>query len=303
MNEVVNVGIINMYKEKGWTSFDVVAKMRGILGIKKIGHTGTLDPEAEGVLPVCIGRATKVVELITEQTKVYRATCKLGMSTDTQDHTGQAVSEQEVDLNPEKVRQTLMTFKGEIEQIPPMYSALNHKGRKLYDLAREGMVVERKPRKITVYDIYDIEYALPELTFTVICSKGTYIRTICHDLGEKLGVGAHMNGLIRTRVGSFEIDQALSIDALKEVVAKGQLNQVLLQVDELFKDLKSVTVNKDFNHQLYSGNKIDMDQLLDQGILTDSSYRVYDEDSKFIGIYHVRLKEGVIQLKPTKLFI
>ena len=179
-------GIINVYKEKGYTSFDVVARMRGICGQKKIGHTGTLDPDAEGVLPVCLGKATKVCDMLTDSDKVYRAVMQLGIETDTQDLTGTVLSACEVPVLTEtEIRDVIRTFQGEIMQVPPMYSALKVNGKKLCDLARAGVTVERKARPVTIYEIRIERVELPEIELTVSCSKGTYIRTLCHDIGQK----------------------------------------------------------------------------------------------------------------------
>ena len=190
-------GIINVYKEKGYTSFDVVARMRGICGQKKIGHTGTLDPDAEGVLPVCLGKATKVCDMLTDSDKVYRAVMQLGIETDTQDLTGTVLSACEVPVLTEtEIRDVIRTFQGEIMQVPPMYSALKVNGKKLCDLARAGVTVERKARPVTIYEIRIERVELPEIELTVSCSKGTYIRTLCHDIGQKFGCGAAMKSLL-----------------------------------------------------------------------------------------------------------
>ena len=180
-------GIINVYKEKGYTSFDVVAKMRGIFGQKKIGHTGTLDPDAQGVLPVCLGKATKVCDLLTDKDKVYKATMLLGIQTDTLDISGKVCNKAMVNVTEQQVRDVISTFVGTIEQVPPMYSALKVNGKKLYELAREGKTIERKARKVSIYDITIDEICLPEVVMTVSCSKGTYIRSLCDDIGTKLG--------------------------------------------------------------------------------------------------------------------
>ena len=187
-------GIINVYKEIGFTSHDVVAKLRGILRTKKIGHTGTLDPNAEGVLPVCVGKATKLCEFLLEKSKTYRATMVLGKVTDTQDITGKVLAEKEVAVTKEQIVDTIESFIGGYDQIPPMYSALKVKGKKLYELARQGIEVERKPRFIMLDDIkiLDISEDLCHITIDVSCSKGTYIRTLCHDIGDRLGCGACM---------------------------------------------------------------------------------------------------------------
>ena len=197
-------GIINVYKEKGFTSHDVVAKLRGIVGQKKIGHTGTLDPDATGVLPVCLGKATKLCDLLTDKNKTYEAVLLLGKTTDTQDITGEVLEEKSTEaLTEEKVREAIEGFIGDYEQIPPMYSALKVNGKKLYELAREGKVIERKARPVKILDIQILEIDLPKVRMEVSCSKGTYIRTLCHDIGEKLGCGGCMESLIRTRVSTF----------------------------------------------------------------------------------------------------
>lgn len=186
-------GIINVYKEKGYTSHDVVAKMRGILRMKKIGHTGTLDPDAEGVLPVCLGKGTKLCDMLTDRSKTYRAVLLLGLETDTQDTTGAVLKESPVDVSEEEVRETVMGFVGHYDQIPPMYSALKVGGKKLYELARAGKEVERQARPVEILEIQVEEISLPRVTMTVSCSKGTYIRTLCYDIGRKLGAAAAWN--------------------------------------------------------------------------------------------------------------
>ena len=182
-------GVLNVSKEKGYTSHDVVAKLRGITHQKKIGHTGTLDPDATGVLPVCLGKATKVCELLTDKDKTYQAVLLLGMETDTQDTTGTVTARAPVTASEEDVREAVQSFTGSYDQIPPMYSALKINGKKLYDLARAGKEVERKARMVQIHEIRIEEIALPRVTMTVTCSKGTYIRTLCYDIGRKLGCG------------------------------------------------------------------------------------------------------------------
>ena len=208
-------GIINVYKEKGFTSHDVVAKLRGIVGQKKIGHTGTLDPDATGVLPVCLGKATKLCDLLTDKDKTYEAVMLLGMTTDTQDVTGRILEERSTEtLTADKVREVIRSFIGDYDQIPPMYSALKVNGKKLYELAREGKVVERKARPVKILDIRIIEMDLPRVRMEVSCSKGTYIRTLCHDIGEQLGCGGCMESLIRTRVSVFQIKDAKTLEEI-----------------------------------------------------------------------------------------
>ena len=209
-------GIINVYKEKGFTSFDVVAKARGIFKQKKIGHTGTLDPDAEGVLPLCFGKATKVCDLLTEKNKEYKAVMLLGKVTDTQDISGTVLDEHDVLVTESQVREAVMSFLGDILQVPPMYSALKVNGQKLCDLAREGKTVERKARPVTIYELEILEIELPRVTMRVKCSKGTYIRTLCEDIGTKLGCGACMESLLRTKVSEFYVEDALKLSELED---------------------------------------------------------------------------------------
>lgn len=221
-------GVINIYKEAGWTSFDVVAKMRGILKIKKIGHTGTLDPAAEGVLPVCVGKGTKKVESFMEDDKVYRAVMLLGVTTDSQDMTGEILAWKEVNADESEVREAIMSFVGGYDQLPPMYSAKKVGGKKLVDLARKGVEVERKPRFVNIMGIEIESIQLPRVTMTVTCSKGTYIRTLCHDIGQKLGCGGAMESLLRTRVGRFRLEDAVKLGDLQKLADEDRLEEVVI---------------------------------------------------------------------------
>ena len=231
-------GIINVYKEKGFTSHDVVAKLRGILHIKKIGHTGTLDPDAVGVLPVCIGKGTKLCDMITDTDKTYEAVMLLGISTDTQDISGNVLSKKDVAVDEKTLIETIDSFVGEYKQIPPMYSAIKVNGRKLYQLAREGIEIERSPRDVYIHSIHindmNLQDGEPSVTMTVSCSKGTYIRTLCHDIGEKLGCGACMKSLSRTRVGRFYIDDSYTINQIAALNLKGELSSIVTPVDSMF---------------------------------------------------------------------
>lgn len=221
-------GVINIYKEAGWTSFDVVAKMRGILKIKKIGHTGTLDPAATGVLPVCVGKGTKKVESFMSDDKVYRAVMLLGVTTDSQDMTGDILTRSEVNSSEAEVTEAVKSFIGGYDQLPPMYSAKKVNGKKLVDLARKGVEVERTPRFVNIMDIDIEKIELPRVTMNVTCSKGTYIRTLCHDIGQKLGCGAAMESLIRTRVGRFKIEDAITLEQLEKFRDEDRLEEVVI---------------------------------------------------------------------------
>ena len=219
-------GVLNIRKEKGYTSFDVVAKLRGILHMKKIGHTGTLDPEAEGVLPVVLGKATKLVDLLTDKQKTYEALLHLGLETDTQDMTGTVLCEKSVEVSEEDVEAVIREFVGEYQQIPPMYSALKVDGKKLYELAREGKTVERKARTVHFYEIDIKEINLPYVRFSVTCSKGTYIRALARDIGEALNSGAHLIGLIRTRVGEVKLEDCMQVEDFPEWLDRQEIEVI-----------------------------------------------------------------------------
>lgn len=292
-------GIINVYKEKGYTSFDVVAKMRGIFHQKKIGHTGTLDPDAEGVLPVCLGKATRVCDLLTDKDKVYRTVLLLGQETDTQDISGQVLRSSVVDVKEEQIRETVNRFKGPQKQIPPMYSALKINGKKLYELAREGKVVERKARDIEVFDITIERIELPEVEMTIHCSKGTYIRTICNDIGEKLGCFGCMKSLLRTRVAGFSIEDAIKLSELE----KRTDDSMVIPIDRVFDNLTRVGVTEEAQKLVVNGNKIPsvFTDLKDENISSDENYRLYDHEGIFIGVYSYI--EETSEFKPVKIFM
>ena len=230
-------GVINVYKEPGYTSHDVVAKLRGILKQKKIGHMGTLDPNAVGVLPVCLGKATKLCNLLSEKDKTYTATMLLGTETDTQDTTGQITNqtpeEEVMKLSEEKVFDVIKSYIGEYDQIPPMFSAIKINGQKLYNLARKGEEIERPPRHCKIIDITITKIDLPRVSFHVTCSKGTYVRTLCYDIGKDLGVGACMEKLTRTRVERFDIKDSISLSQIEEIRDQGVLEQYITPVDEI----------------------------------------------------------------------
>lgn len=296
-------GVLNVYKEQGFTSHDVVAKLRGILKIKKIGHTGTLDPDAVGVLPVCIGKGTKLCDLITDWSKTYEAVMLLGTTTDTLDTSGTILSQSEVTVSEMDVLRACNEFVGKYEQTPPMYSALKHNGQKLYELARKGIVIERKPRIVNINSLRVNDINLVDsqktVTITVDCSKGTYIRSLCDDIGKKLGCGACMMKLTRTRVGDFQLDDTLTLNQISALVLKGEIEERIVPVDDIFRDYESITLPEEYANYLHNGNKIVAGQLPDDIIVNEGSrYRVYDSDNIFIGIYI--FAEGV--LSPVKIF-
>jgi len=216
-------GILNVYKEAGFTSHDVVAKLRGILGQKKIGHTGTLDPNAVGVLPICLGSATKLSMALTDKDKEYIAVLKLGITTDTQDLTGTVLSERAVTVNEEAVKAAIFSFMGSYSQVPPMYSAVKVKGKRLYELARKGKEIDRPPRLVEIKELEILALELPEVKFRLVCSKGTYVRTLCFDVGEKLGCGGAMASLERTRSGEFLACHALTLSQIEKLVKENKI--------------------------------------------------------------------------------
>ncbi|EHO52677.1 tRNA pseudouridine synthase B [Lachnospiraceae bacterium oral taxon 082 str. F0431] len=254
-------GIINIFKEKGYTSHDVVAKMRGILKQKKIGHSGTLDPDATGVLPVLLGNATVLSDMLTDKSKEYEAILLLGVSTDTQDISGEVLKKADTSsLKEDEVKSVIFSFLGEYMQLPPMYSALKVGGKKLVDLAREGKEVKREPRKVRIFDIDIIDISLPRVKFRAKVSKGTYIRTLCHDIGEKLLVGGCMESLIRTRVDRFDIKGALTLNKVEE--RRECINNDIMSVEEYFSFLPKINTSPDFDKYLHNGNKLKLNKIL-----------------------------------------
>lgn len=304
-------GIINIYKEQGFTSHDVVAKLRGILKQKKIGHTGTLDPDAIGVLPVCLGKATKVCDLLTDKNKTYEAVLQLGVVTDTQDLSGVVLEEHLVDCKKEEIIEAVMSFVGPYAQIPPMYSALKVNGKKLYELAREGKEVERKARQVEIFEIIieDIDEETHTVKMSVACSKGTYIRTLCHDIGEKLGCGGAMASLKRTKVSSFLLKDSIKLSEVEQFVKEGTIEQHVIQVDTLFQDLEVLEVKADYQKYVDNGNKLEVSFLVSEGsdnisgkisLEIKKEYRVYDAEKRFVGIFEAENRKT---LKPKKMFI
>lgn len=296
-------GIINVYKEKGFTSFDVVAKMRGIFHQKKIGHTGTLDPDAEGVLPVCLGKATKVCDLLTDKDKEYKAVLLLGQETDTQDISGEILNSAQVAVSEEEVKEAILSFVGSYEQIPPMYSALKVNGQKLCDLARKGITVERKARPVTIHHIEILSINLPEVEMVVSCSKGTYIRTLCDDIGKKLGCYGCMKSLLRTRVDKFTLEHAYKLSELEELIMHPKDEWKFIEsIDSVFLKYEEVTVKAEAQKLVDNGNRIPEEMILD---FSDSkmqeNVRLYDNSKNFIGIY-TYLNESK-EYKPVKMFV
>ncbi|MCU6748192.1 tRNA pseudouridine(55) synthase TruB [Faecalicatena acetigenes] len=296
-------GILNVYKEKGYTSHDVVAKLRGITKQKKIGHTGTLDPDAQGVLPVCLGRATKLCSLLTEKDKIYECTLLLGKETDTQDISGTILEEKETEhLTEETVKKCIQGYIGAYEQIPPMYSALKVNGKKLYELAREGKEVTRMPRQVQIYQIDILAMDLPRVRMRIHCSKGTYIRTLCHDIGVQLGTGGCMEELLRTKVSCFAAEDSRRLEEIEMYMKKGELDKILIPTDRMFSDLRRITVGKKEARLAYNGNTFPAQKQADDMCChADEEVRVYDEQQQFIGIFYYDEKKK--SFKVRKMFL
>ena len=293
-------GIINVYKETGFTSHDVVAKLRGIVKQKKIGHTGTLDPDATGVLPVCLGNATKLCDMLTDKSKEYVATMRLGFCTDTQDISGEVLKKEEVNVTTEQVTEAVMSFVGKYDQIPPMYSALKVNGKKLYELAREGIEIERKARSIEIFAIEILDINLPDITMKVHCSKGTYIRTLCHDIGLKLGCFATMVSLKRTKVANFLLENAYTLSQIEACVKEERLQDILTKTEDMF-ELVSVRVAPPYEKLLFNGNSIYLNQIMERiRIGNKEQVKVYAGD-RFCAVYECDEEKNI--LKPVKMFL
>lgn len=286
-------GVININKPLGITSHDVVYRLRKLLSIKKIGHTGTLDPDASGVLPMCIGRATKVADMLTAQDKQYVAEVTLGSATDTLDKTGTVTETAEVNVTKADILKAVAEFVGDIEQIPPMYSAIKVDGKKLYELAREGVEIERKPRQVRInaIDVLDIDLNAGRFSMKVDCSKGTYIRTLCDDIGRRLGCFAHMSALERTKSGRFDISESYTLEQIEEMFGNGDLS-FFTPVDAVFEEYPKLTLSSRKAKKMCNGTRVSV-----QGIEEGVTYRVYDESGNFLTISEA--EDGVLKILKT----
>ena len=274
-------GILNVYKNKGMSSFDVVRRIKFLAHEKKVGHTGTLDPDAVGVLPVCLGKATKTIDYIMNSTKVYEVKFVLGMKTATYDLEGEVIDKKDTShLTKEDVLQAILSFVGEYDQVPPMYSALKKDGVRLYDLARKGIEVEREARKISIFDISDIKIELPYASFKVSCSKGTYIRSLCYDIGERLQVGATMTELKRSQTSIFKEEDSVNIDDLTEE----NIQNYIISIEEALAFYPKLIVKSSFTKLLVNGVKVCDKRLTNKERKKDVLYRVYDDENTFIGL-------------------
>lgn len=274
-------GILNIFKPKGMSSFDVVRVVKKAAKTGKVGHTGTLDPEATGVLPVCIGRATKIIDYIMDSEKVYEVTFKLGIRTTTYDLEGEILEEKDTsNLSNEDILGVVKEFIGEYSQVPPMYSALKKNGVRLYELARQGIEVEREGRLINIYNIEDIKINNPYVSMKVTCSKGTYIRSLCYDIGEKLGVFATMTDLNRSKTSVFSQENSISVNDLTEE----NIDDYIVTMEEALSKYEAITVHGKYVKLLVNGVRVADNRFTKDKIINNRLYRVYDEDSNFIGL-------------------
>jgi len=277
-------GVINVYKEKGYTSHDVVAIMKRTLKAKA-GHTGTLDPEAEGVLPIVLGKSTRLADYIMAEDKVYEAEIHFGVTTDTCDMTGNVLTDNRpVSVTKERLLEAIEKFKGEIKQIPPMYSAIKINGEKLYNLARKGIEVERKQRLVTIHDIELVEMQPEYARILVSCSKGTYIRTLCEDIGSELGCGAAMGTLLRRASGAFELDSAIKVDEIKALAIEGRVEDYVIAPEEFFKNYPKIYAKEEAYKLIRNGNKFGEDLVDAEDLEQGQKYKLY-ANNQFIGLY------------------
>ncbi len=294
MSELNGIVVIN--KEMGYTSHDVVNVVRKILGTRKVGHTGTLDPNVTGVLPVCVGKSTKACDMLTFSDKEYIAEVKLGITTDTYDIWGTVQTQRDVNISLHSLKEAIEHFTGEILQLPPMYRAIKQNGKKLYELAREGIVVERQERKITIYECELLSFNEDTFRIRVYCSKGTYIRSLCHDIGEYLGCGATMTSLVRTKSSVFDIESSLTLTELKDRVEQYGASDVLSGVDKVFKCYPELKVTEIVKKRLLNG-------ALSRVSAPVGTYRAYDPEGAFIGVSDVFVGEKGNVIKIVKAFV
>ncbi|MDE5412921.1 tRNA pseudouridine(55) synthase TruB [Alkalihalobacterium chitinilyticum] len=297
-------GILPLHKPKGMTSHDCVFRLRKLLKTKKVGHTGTLDPDVTGVLPICIGKGTKVAEYMTDYPKEYVGEVTLGWSTTTEDSSGEIVEKKSVDTPPtvEQVKKILQSFTGEIDQVPPMYSAVKVKGKKLYEYARAGIEVERPVRRVNIYELQLVENEIntsdntASFSFRVKCSKGTYVRTLAVDIGKELGYPAHMSYLQRIASGPFQLSDCYTFEQLEEMVEKHEIENVLLPIEEAIKHFPSAVVDSQTEAKIKNGSVLPQFKSIDE-----NRFSVYNEDGVCLAIYQQHpTKQGLI--KPEKMF-
>ncbi|MFC4598988.1 tRNA pseudouridine(55) synthase TruB [Cohnella hongkongensis] len=297
-------GVLAIWKPAGWTSHDVVARARRLLRERRIGHTGTLDPSVTGVLPLCVGRATRLVEYLQEAPKTYRAKLKFGIATDTEDLDGEVIERKDAThLTEPMIRESALSFVGEIDQIPPMVSAVKVNGKRLYELARQGVTVERQARRITIHrlEVEEVTAGVdePELAFTVTCSKGTYIRTLCADIGRKLGVPAVMAELVRTESAGIGQESCVTLEEIPELLEQGELGRRLLAADKLLTQFPAAVASEPESRHLLQGKTVQAAKLQPppdrRGL-----WKLYRSDGVFLGLFSV--DEAAERVRPVKVF-
>ncbi|MBD1380056.1 tRNA pseudouridine(55) synthase TruB [Metabacillus arenae] len=301
-------GVLLLHKPQGMTSHDCVAKLRKILKTKKIGHTGTLDPDVSGVLPICVGRATKIVEYLTSESKMYEAEVTIGFSTTTEDASGEIVEEKKVsqEINKKNILSVLESLTGSIEQIPPMYSAIKVNGKKLYEYARQGIEVERPKRIIQIHKLDLLssiirEKGLLKFKFRVRCSKGTYIRTLAVMIGEKLGYPAHMSHLIRTESGSFKLEDCLTFEQILSELERNQLQEKMISISQALKDLPNMTINDTLAEKVLNGAVLPLPNEF-KSLDLEAVFAVYNLQGSCLALYKKHpVKDGL--MKPAKIFV
>ena len=307
-------GILNINKPRGMTSFGVVARVKRLTGIRRVGHAGTLDPEATGVLPVCLGQGTRVTEFLMDTTKVYKGWVELGTATDTYDACGQVTQQEDPSgISREQVEAALGAFRGTIEQTPPMYSAVKHQGKRLYELARAGIQVERQSRPAQIYRIEVYDWQPPVVTIEVVCGKGTYIRSLAHDLGQVLGCGAHLKSLIRSRCGIFSIENAIPLEQLEEASRAGYWRRLVHPIDTVLSNWSAIIVDEETGQRIRNGQDLPLKKRPASGDDTISSphpsggssfdnyCRAYNLDGRFIGVLRFSSESGLWH--PEKIFL
>jgi tRNA pseudouridine55 synthase len=298
-------GILNIDKPAGKTSFSVVAMVKRLSGERHAGHAGTLDPDATGVLPVCLGRGTRIIEFLMDTIKIYRAQIEFGKATDTYDGSGKITRQEDpsgIDIT--RLEKALESFRGTIQQTPPMYSAVKHKGQPLYKLARAGIDVERKSRTVKIHRLELILWQPPEVTLDIECSKGTYIRSLAHDMGQALGCGAYLKSLIRTRCGIFDIKDAISVTQLEEACRRGDWQQFLHPIDSVLQDLQAIVVDEVGEEAVRTGSPVTMEQSDMQNDTGDAGLRygrAYNREGRFLGILQRNAEKRTWQ--PKKVMI
>lgn len=298
-------GILNINKPPGKTSFGVVATVKRLTGDRRAGHAGTLDPDATGVLPVCLGQGTRIVEFLMDTTKTYRAAIELGKATETYDGSGKIIYQGDASgIDIDKVEQALERFRGDIEQTPPMYSALKHKGQPLYELARAGVNIERKSRAVKIYRLELVDWQPPLVTLEIECSKGTYVRSLANDFGEALGCGAYLKDLTRTRCGILDIVDAVSLPQLEESVKLGDWYKYLHPIDSVLQDFSKIVINEVGEQAMRTGSLISPEYVDSRDIKENSHHRycrAYSRDGRFLGMLQPVPDREAWQ--PKKVFI